>query len=112
MVVADTFEAAREAAYKVKATYAAEPPSATFGSAGLTEEDATKVSERHKEVPQVGDAAAALAAAEVVVEAEYGTPTQHHKPIELFATTCVWDEGELTVYEPGQFGRAMKSGEA
>src|SRR3954467_3379387 len=35
MVVADSYEAAREGAYKVKATYAVDMPSATFGSDGL-----------------------------------------------------------------------------
>src|SRR5829696_772608 len=43
MVVADSYEAAREGTYKIKASYAAETPSASFGSAGTTEEDATKV---------------------------------------------------------------------
>jgi len=109
MVVADTFEAATEAAYKVKATYAAENPSASFGSPGVTEEDVTKVSERHKKMPQAGDAEAALAAAEVVIDAQYGTPTQHHNPIELFTTTCVWNDGRLTVYEPSQFVYGMKN---
>jgi xanthine dehydrogenase YagR molybdenum-binding subunit len=109
MVVADTFEAAREAAYLVKATYAEDTPSATFGSEGLKVEDATKVSERHKELPSVGDADAALASAEVVIDAEYGTPTQHHNPIELFTTTCVWKDGQLTVYEPSQFVYGLKN---
>ena len=109
MVVADSYEAAREGAYKIKASYAAETPSAGFGSAGTTEEDATKVSERHKEVPQAGDAEAALAASEVVVDAEYSTPTQHHNPIELFTTTCAWSDGQLTVYEPSQFVYGLKN---
>ena len=109
MVVADTFEAAREAAYKVRATYAAEAPSASFGSAGVTEEDVNKVSERHKHMPQAGDVEAALAGADVAIEAEYGTPTQHHNPIELFTTTCVWDDDRLTVYEPSQFVYGLKN---
>jgi len=109
MVVADTFEAAREAAYKVKANYAAETPSASFDSPGVTAEDVTKVSERHKHMPQAGDAEAALGGAEVVVEAQYGTPTQHHNPIELFTTTCAWDDGHLTVYEPSQFVYGVKN---
>jgi xanthine dehydrogenase YagR molybdenum-binding subunit len=110
MVVADTFEAAREGAYKVRASYAAEAPSASFGSPGVTEEDVTKVSERHKHMPQAGDAEQALAGADVVLDAEYGTPTQHHNPIELFTTTCVWDDGHLTVYEPSQFVYGVKNG--
>ncbi|PWT90215.1 MAG: xanthine dehydrogenase, partial [Proteobacteria bacterium] len=109
MVVADTFEAAREAAYKVKASYAAETPSASFDSPGVTAEDVTKVSERHKHMPQAGDADAALAGAEVMVEAQYGTPTQHHNPIELFTTACAWDDGHLTVYEPSQFVYGVKN---
>jgi len=110
MVVADTFEVAREAAYLVKATYAEEGnPSATFGDEGLTEEDATKVSERHKHVPNVGDAEAALASADVLVDVEYGTPTQHHNAIELFATTCVWNDGQLTIHEPTQFVYGLKN---
>jgi len=109
VVLADSFEAAREAAYLVRVSYAAEAPTATFGSPGTTEDDATKVSERHREVPQVGDAEVALAAAEVLVDAEYGTPTQHHNPLELFCTTCVWSDGQLTIYEPSQFVYGLKN---
>src|SRR5262249_30811801 len=96
----------------VKATYAVEPASATFGSAGLKVEDATKVSERHKKVPNKGDAEAALASADVVVDVEYATPTQHHNPLELFTTTCVWQGDRLTVYEPSQFVHGLKNGVA
>jgi len=51
MVVANTYESAREAAYKVRPTYAPERPSATFGSQGIKIEDATKVSPQHKTLP-------------------------------------------------------------
>src|SRR5262245_8363711 len=67
MVVAETFEAAREAAYKVRINYLTAAASASFGSPGVTREDATKVSPRHTEVPRIGDLAAALAAADVVI---------------------------------------------
>src|SRR5262249_46142449 len=103
VVLADTFEAAREGAFKAKIAYAEEQPSATFGSAGVKQEDASKANERAKELPQAGDAEAAISTAEVTFDAEYGTPTQHHNPIELFTTTCVWNGDELIVYEPSQF---------
>ncbi|HTK13527.1 MAG TPA: xanthine dehydrogenase family protein molybdopterin-binding subunit [Xanthobacteraceae bacterium] len=103
MVVAETFEAAREAAYRVKATYASEKPSATFGSAGVEEE---KLDEKF---PAVGDVDAALDKAAIVMEAEYGTPTQHHNAIELFTTTCQWNGGRLTVFEPSQFVYGLKN---
>jgi xanthine dehydrogenase YagR molybdenum-binding subunit len=112
LVLADCYEAAREAAYKVHANYAPAPASATFGSDGLKVEDATKVSAQHRELPHKGDAEAALAAADVVIDAEYGTPTQHHNPLELFSTTCVWEGDKLTIYEPSQFVYGLKNGVA
>jgi xanthine dehydrogenase YagR molybdenum-binding subunit len=112
VVLADTFEAAREAAYKVVVEYQAERPSATFGSPGLREVDATQESEQYKKLPKVGDANAALAAADVAIDVEYATPTEHHNPIELFTTTCVWADDQLTVYEPSQFVYGLKNGVA
>jgi xanthine dehydrogenase YagR molybdenum-binding subunit len=109
MVVADSFEAAREAAYKVTVTYQEQTPSASFDSSGVTEEDASKASPKAKKLPQAGDAEAALAAAEVTIDKEYGTPTQHHNPMELFTTTCSWRDGELTVHEPSQFVYGLKN---
>ena len=52
VMVADTFEAAREAAYKVGIVYEEQQPSATFGSPGLTEEDASKVAPRARHLPR------------------------------------------------------------
>ncbi|MBR0644379.1 xanthine dehydrogenase family protein molybdopterin-binding subunit [Plastoroseomonas hellenica] len=100
VVVAESFEAAREAAQLVRVDYEAEPPSATFGSPGAEEE--VREPGEHKDV-RVGDAEAAFTAAEVRIDARYGTPTQHHNPIELFTTTCQWEGGRLTVHEPSQF---------
>src|SRR5262249_4557756 len=109
MVVADTYEAAREAAYLIKADYESRPPSATFGSRGVQEQDVRQLDGLQKEIPSVGDVDAALASADVVLEAEYGTPTQHHNPMELFTTTCSWSDGQLTVYEPSQFVYGIKN---
>lgn len=89
VVVADSFEAASQAAESITATYSEEAPSATFGAQGLEEVDATKQSQQHKHLPQAGDADGAVAQAEVAIDVEYSTPTQHHNPIELFTTTAV-----------------------
>ena len=106
IVVADTFEAAREAAFKARVSYAEEPPAATFGSPGAQEEG--RDDGEHEDIA-VGDFDAALAKADVVVEAEYGTPTQHHNPIELFTTTCVWSGHRLTIWEPSQFVYGLRA---
>ena len=50
-----------------------------------------------------------MTSAEVTLDVEYGTPTQHHNPIELFTTTCVWNNDELTVYEPNEFVFGLKN---
>ena len=50
-----------------------------------------------------GDAEKALAAAAVRHEAEYYVPIEHHNPMELYASTVVWDgDGKLTVYDKTQ----------
>jgi len=102
LVVADTFEAAREAAFKLRIDYAAEAPTATFDSPGADRVDAVKAAQKEDTTPTVGDATAALAQAAVSIDAEYETPTQHHNAIELFTTAAAWDGDRLTVWEPSQ----------
>jgi xanthine dehydrogenase YagR molybdenum-binding subunit len=106
LVVADTFEAAREAAHMVRVNYTSEAPSATFDSPGISERIA------NEGLPEAGDAEQAFAAADVRLEAQYETPTQHHNPIELFTTTCVWRDNQLTIYEPSQFVYGLKANAA
>lgn len=109
VVIADTFEAAGEAAHKVEVTYTAEKPSATFGSQRLTQDDATEVSKMYSKLPNAGDVEAALGGAEVTIDVEYATPAQHHNPIELFSTTCTWMDDRLTIHEPSQFVYGLKN---
>src|SRR4029079_3823622 len=94
VVVADSFEAAREAAHKVGVRYEEEPPSASFDSSGATSETAASATKGYED-PQVGNAVAAFAQAEVKIDAQYETPIQHHNPMELFTTTCVWSGAGL-----------------
>ena len=114
LVVADSFEAARDAAQRIEIDYAEEQPSATFDSPGLTEGLANPKPEQGgqsgEENPKVGDAAGAFAAAPVKVDQRYETPTQHHNPIELFTTTCAWSGDELTVWESSRNLHGFKNG--
>lgn len=105
LVVAESEEAAREAAGKLRIAYAEEPPSAGFDSPGTTKEPAGGEEE-------VGEAEAAFAAAPVKIDARYETPTQHHNPLELFTTTCAWNDGALIIHEPSQFVQGLKQGVA
>ena len=102
LVVADTFEAASEAADRIKVDYDEQKPTATFGLPGGETVDAAGKSELYKEDLKAGDFDGAFAAAAVKIEAEYATSANTHNPMELFSTTCEWRDGKLTVYEPTQ----------
>jgi xanthine dehydrogenase YagR molybdenum-binding subunit len=112
IVLADTFEAARQAAHLVKVTYTAAAPAATFDSPGTASAPARGQLAQFKEDPEVGDFAMAFDAAEVKVSAAYETPAQHHNPMELFATSCVWNGDSLTIHEPSQYVYGLKNGVA
>jgi xanthine dehydrogenase YagR molybdenum-binding subunit len=109
VVIADTFEAATDGAYRLKIRYAEEEPSAGFDSPGATTVAAKDVDDKHQD-PEVGDAAGAFASAPVKIDAAYRTPTQHHNPIELFTTTCAWTGDDLTVWESSQNVYGFKYG--
>src|SRR5687767_15032843 len=111
MVVADSYEAAREAAYKVRVRYREQPAAGTFDASGATTEDAADASKSHQD-PAVGDIAAGFAAAAEIVDEDYATPAQHHNAIELFTTTCRWTGDKLTIYEPSQIVHGLKHGVA
>jgi xanthine dehydrogenase YagR molybdenum-binding subunit len=111
LVVAETLEAAREAAFRMTVEYEDESPAATLDSPGTTTDAVADIVEEHED-PEVGNAEAAYASAPVQVDAEYRTPPQHHNPMELFTTTCVWTGEQLTVHEPSQFVYGLKHGVA
>lgn len=112
VVVAERYEAAREAANRVKVSYSAATPSAGFDSPGTTKAAAKGQNAQFKEDPQVGDFAKAFEEAEVKVAASYDTPTQHHNPMELFSTSCAWMGDNLVIYEPSQYVYGLKNGVA
>ena len=109
VVVADSFEAAREGAHRLSIRYAAERPATTFGSPGVVNVATKAVNPKHED-PSLGDVDAALSASAHVVDAEYSTPVQHHNPIELFTTTAYWEGDTLTLQEPSQAVWSAKAG--
>src|SRR5262249_36414133 len=111
IVLADSFEAARGGAHRLKIAYKEEKPAATFDSPGAETVAAKDASKTHED-PAVGDAESAFAAAPVKIDAQYATPTQHHNPIELFSTTCAWNETGLTIWESSQNVYGYKNGVA
>jgi xanthine dehydrogenase YagR molybdenum-binding subunit len=112
IVLAESYEAARDAANRVKVAYTAAQPTASFDSPGTTSAPAKGQLAQFKEDPKVGDFKKAFDAAEVKLTADYETPPQHHNPMELFATSCVWNGDRLTIYEPSQYVHGLKNGVA
>jgi xanthine dehydrogenase YagR molybdenum-binding subunit len=55
-----------------------------------------------------GDVEAALAAAEVRIDVAYRLAANHHNSIEPPATTAVWENGRLTIYDSTQGIRASQ----
>ncbi len=104
LAVADTFETAKAAADVVRVTYAEEKPNVDTELKADDEPDvvATTFSMRERLQSQRGDADAAFTRAPVMLDQTYVTPAETHNPIELHATTAVWDGSTLTLYEGSQ----------
>ncbi|AVA23455.1 MULTISPECIES: xanthine dehydrogenase family protein molybdopterin-binding subunit [unclassified Rhizobium] len=98
VVVAETFEQATAAAALVKVTYEEAP--AIFGLEDSTGGEGFPIDPMTREW---GDAAAALAAAPVKIEAEYKTPREYNVPIEPHGLIAKWDGDMLTLWEPSQW---------
>jgi xanthine dehydrogenase YagR molybdenum-binding subunit len=97
LVLAEEWEIAKYAASLVRIEYEKQ----AFATDLYRQRDEAFVVEK-PDKPH-GDAARAFAAAEVRHEAEYFIPTEHHNPMELYASTVLWDGGgKLTVYDKTQ----------
>ena len=101
LVVAETFEAARHAATLVTIEYEAEQHNTDLRNA-LTERFLPKA-ERDSSPENRGNVGDAMAKSAVRISAEYHLPSEHHNPMEMHATTVVWDgDGRITVYDKTQ----------
>src|SRR6185295_3285139 len=101
LAVADTFEAAKAAADAVRVEYARENPNVDSDLEAEDEPEtvATTFTPRERLQSHRGGAEAAFATAPVKIDQTYVTPAETHNPIELHATTAIWDGANLTLYE-------------
>ena len=109
MVVAETYEIARDASHRIMVRYAVETPASMMDSPGVSVEHPDALDEKEL---KAGDFAAAFASAPVRIEGRYTTPAQHQNAIELYSTTAVWAGDKLTIYEPSQFVVELANGAA
>ncbi len=97
LVVADTFEQAIHAAHLVKVEYDKKEPRVDFHKLADTAERPKDMEDARR-----GDARAALRDAEIKIEEVYGTPIEHHHPMEPHATIAEWQGDSLTLYNSAQ----------
>jgi xanthine dehydrogenase YagR molybdenum-binding subunit len=101
VVVADTLEAAAQAARLVRVVYAQSDARLDFEAAkanAVTPQRANREPTDHVR----GDVAAAIAAAAATVDVVYTTPVEHHNPMEPHATIAAWDGDRLTLHDATQ----------
>jgi xanthine dehydrogenase YagR molybdenum-binding subunit len=97
LVLAEEWEIARYAASLVRIEYEKQP----FVTDLNRQRDQAFVVKK-PDKPR-GNVKKAYALADVRHEAKYFIPTEHHNPMELFASTVTWDGGgKLTVYDKTQ----------
>lgn len=106
LVVAETFELARYAASIITVEYATETFSASLPDQ-LAAARAPKLgmATMLKPLPPKpkGDFEKAFARSVAQASAEYFHGTEHHNPLELFATTTIYEgEGKVTIYDKTQ----------
>src|SRR5438132_8115327 len=104
LAVADNFESAKAAADAVRVTYAKERPNVDTDLKADDEPEVvpTTVAPTPRLQSKRGDAEGAFDGAAVKLDQTYVTPTETHNPLELHATTAVWEDSKLTLYESTQ----------
>jgi xanthine dehydrogenase YagR molybdenum-binding subunit len=104
LAVADTFETAKAAADAVRVTYAKDKPNVETDLQADDEPEvvATTFAMTNRLESERGDPESAFASAPIKLDQTYVTPAETHNPIELQATTAIWDGSTLTLYEESQ----------
>src|SRR5580765_8035284 len=104
LAVGETFEAAKAAADAVCVTYAREKPNVDTDLKADDEPEVvpTTAYPTPREQSKRGNPESAFDTAPIKLDQTYVTPTETHNPLELHATTAVWEDSKLTLYETTQ----------
>ncbi len=101
LVVAESFEQARAAAFLVKPRYADETGAFDM-RANLAKAFVPKPTNETPPDTHLGTFDAAFGAAPVKIDATYTTPAQSHAMMEPHATIATWDGDQVTLYTANQ----------
>ena len=101
-MLAETLEAALIGAALLEVSYEAEEHNTDFG-ASLSKAYVPQEAQRHPMPSDRSDASEAYAKAPMKIAVDYHMPPHHHNPMEMHATTGVWQPGgAITVYDKTQ----------
>lgn len=99
LVVAETFEQARHATRLIQVEYQKTDAKVDFEKLA---KEAVVPKDKERADAKRGDAKAALREATYKVEEVYGTPIEHHHPLEPHATIAEWQGDKVTLYNSSQ----------
>ncbi|KQR69287.1 xanthine dehydrogenase family protein molybdopterin-binding subunit [Rhizobium sp. Leaf341] len=109
-VVAETFEAARDAASLVTVAYKEDKPETKLADVYAKSFEPKKKRSGIQPPPKPrGSPEEAFSGAAHKVSAEYVMEGEHHNPMEMFATTVLWEnDKQLTVHDKTQGSQASR----
>jgi xanthine dehydrogenase YagR molybdenum-binding subunit len=111
-VIAESPEAARQAAGLIEVTYDELDHSVLLDQDNPELYAPEHVNPAYETDTSEGDVEAALAAAAVTVDATYTTPIEHNSPMEPHTTVALWDQAaeRLTLWDSTQGAHNVRSG--
>ncbi|ALG09379.1 xanthine dehydrogenase family protein molybdopterin-binding subunit [Kibdelosporangium phytohabitans] len=109
LVIAETPEVARQAAGLVSFTYAEQPHDVTLSADRDDLYKPDTVNPSFATDTSTGDVDAAMQAADVTVTQTYSTAMYHNNPMEPHATTALWNDGDLVLWDSTQGVHSVRS---
>jgi xanthine dehydrogenase YagR molybdenum-binding subunit len=107
VVVADTFERAREAGARLRIDYERKPAVLDFEQAKEYVHPPEKVLTEETDTKR-GDLHAGLLTGSAKIDVTYTTPIENHNPLETHATIAHWDGDRLTLYDSTQYMKGVQ----
>ena len=107
VVVAETFEQAREAAARLRIEYETKPALLDFEEAKQHTHPPEKVLTQSTDTKR-GDLQAGLLSGSARIDVTYRTPVESHNPIEPHATIAAWDGDNLLLYDSTQYMKGVQ----
>ncbi|MEW6373230.1 MAG: xanthine dehydrogenase family protein molybdopterin-binding subunit [Pseudomonadota bacterium] len=107
VVVAETFEQAREAAARLRIEYETKPALLDFEEAKQHTHPPEKVLTQSTDTKR-GDLQTGLLSGSARIDVTYRTPVENHNPIEPHATIAAWDGDNLLLYDSTQYMKGVQ----